>query len=172
MKRSDINPWEWSKAFGFSQAVQVSEHEQVLFCSGQTAVGPDGAPPTTSDMGEQVTTVLANLRTVLEGAGMGFADIIRLTLYATDVDALFAAAGSMGEALAPNLPAMTVIGVSRLAFPELLVEIEATAAHVAATGPQDRSCSTERMLPAGSVNQAMYGPPPRKMPLSSVSMPS
>jgi enamine deaminase RidA (YjgF/YER057c/UK114 family) len=59
---------------------------------------------------------------------MELADIVRLTLYTTDVDALFAAYASVGEALAPNLPAMTVIGVSRLAFPELKVEIEATAA--------------------------------------------
>jgi enamine deaminase RidA (YjgF/YER057c/UK114 family) len=100
----------------------------VLFCSGQTATGPDGAPPSTGDMGEQVATAMANLRTVLEGAEMDLADIVRLTLYTTDVDALFAVYGSVSEALAPNLPAMTVIGVSRLAFPELKVEIEATAA--------------------------------------------
>ena len=128
MNRLDVNPWEWSKAFGFSQAVQVSEHSRVLFCSGQTAIGPDGAPPATDDMGEQVSTAMANLRTVLAGAEMELADIVRLTLYTTDVDALFAVYGSVGEALAPNLPAMTVIGVTRLAFPELKVEIEATAA--------------------------------------------
>ena len=66
MKRSDINPWEWSKAFGYSQAVQTSDYKQVLFCSGQTATGPDGAPPTTSDMTEQVATAFANLCSVLE----------------------------------------------------------------------------------------------------------
>jgi enamine deaminase RidA (YjgF/YER057c/UK114 family) len=128
VKRSDVNPWEWSKAFGFSQAVQVSEHTRVLFCSGQTAIGPDGAPPATGDMAEQVMAAMANLRTVLEAADMELADIVRLTLFTTDVDGLFAAYGSVGEALAPNLPAMTVIGVSRLAFPELKLEIEATAA--------------------------------------------
>jgi enamine deaminase RidA (YjgF/YER057c/UK114 family) len=128
VKRSDINPWEWSKGFGFSQAVQVSEPQRVVFCSGQTATGPDGSPPVTGDMGEQLAIAMANLRTVLEGAEMDLADIVRLTLYTTDVDALFAAYGSMSEALAPNLPAMTVIGVSRLAFPELKLEIEATAA--------------------------------------------
>jgi enamine deaminase RidA (YjgF/YER057c/UK114 family) len=128
MKRSDVNPWEWSKAFGFSQAVLVSESAQVLYCSGQTAVGPDGAPPSTSDMGEQVTAALTNLRSVLEGAGMGFADIVRLNFYTTDVDALLAAYGAVGEVLGTNLPAMTVIGANRLAFPELKVEIEATAA--------------------------------------------
>lgn len=128
MKRSDINPWEWSKAFGYSQAVQTSDYRQVLFCSGQTATGPDGAPPTTSDMTEQVATAFANLSSVLGSADMKMADIVRLTVYTTDVDALLAAYGSVSEALAPNLPAMTLIGVSRLAYPELKVEIEATAA--------------------------------------------
>ena len=58
---------------------------------------------------------------------MTIADVVRLTVYTTDVDALLAGYGSAAEALAPNLPAMTLIGVSRLAFPELKVEIEATA---------------------------------------------
>lgn len=127
MERTDVNPWEWSKAFGFSQAVQVSGSERVLFCSGQTATGPDGSPPTTADMGEQVTIALANLRTVLEASDMTIADVVRLTVYTTDVDALLADYGAAAEALAPNLPAMTLIGVARLAFPELKVELEATA---------------------------------------------
>jgi enamine deaminase RidA (YjgF/YER057c/UK114 family) len=79
-------------------------------------------------MTEQVAIAFANLRAVLDGAGMEMADIVRLTVYTTDVDALLPAYGSVGEALAPNLPAMTLIGVTRLAYPELKVEIEATAA--------------------------------------------
>jgi enamine deaminase RidA (YjgF/YER057c/UK114 family) len=71
---------------------------------------------------------MANLRTVLQAADMTIADVVRLTVYTTDVDALLAAYGSLAEALAPNLPSMTLVGVSRLAFPELKVEIEATAA--------------------------------------------
>jgi enamine deaminase RidA (YjgF/YER057c/UK114 family) len=79
-------------------------------------------------MTEQVATAFANLSSVLGSADMKIADIVRLTVYTTDVDALLAAYGSVSEALAPNLPAMTLIGVSRLADPELKVEIEATAA--------------------------------------------
>jgi enamine deaminase RidA (YjgF/YER057c/UK114 family) len=78
-------------------------------------------------MGEQVATAFANLQSVLKSAGMTTADIVRLTVYTTDVDALLATYGSVTEALAPNIPAMTLIGVTRLAFPELKVEIEATA---------------------------------------------
>jgi enamine deaminase RidA (YjgF/YER057c/UK114 family) len=59
---------------------------------------------------------------------MGFADIVRLNFSTTDVDARLAVYGAVGEVLGTNLPAMTVIGANRLAFPELMVEIEATAA--------------------------------------------
>jgi hypothetical protein len=54
MERTDVNPWEWSKAFGFSQAVDLSGASNVLLCSGQSATGDDGSPPTTSDMAEQI----------------------------------------------------------------------------------------------------------------------
>ena len=128
MERTNVNPWEWSKAFGFSQAVDIEGHQRVVFCSGQTAIGPDGSPPTTSDMAEQITIALDNLGAVLAGAGMTMADIVKLKVYTTDVDELLAAYGGVAELMGGNLAAMTLIGVSRLAYPELKVEIEATAA--------------------------------------------
>lgn len=128
MERTDVNPWEWSKAFGFSQAVDLRGVSQLLVCAGQTAAGDDGAPPTTSDMGEQVEHALRNLTTVLGAAGMSMADVVRLTIYTTDVDELLGTFSTAAQFLEGNLPAMTLIGVTRLAFPELKVEIEATAA--------------------------------------------
>jgi enamine deaminase RidA (YjgF/YER057c/UK114 family) len=128
VQRQDVNPWEWSKAFGFSQAVDLSGAEHVLVCAGQTAVGDDGAPPKTTDMGEQVRIATENLGTVLHAANMDFSDVVKLTVYTTDVDAFLGASGASAEALGANLPAMTLIGVARLAFPELKVEIEAIAA--------------------------------------------
>ena len=123
-----MNPWEWSKAFGFSQAVDVSGASRVLLCSGQTAIADDGSPPTTSDMAKQMEVALSNLTTVLGAAGMTMADVVKLTVYTTDVDELMTAYGSATEMLSGNIPAMTLIGVARLAYPELKVEIEATAA--------------------------------------------
>jgi enamine deaminase RidA (YjgF/YER057c/UK114 family) len=128
VERNDVNPWEWSKAFGFSQAVRLTDASQVLLCSGQTATGADGAPPTTAVMAEQVQMALANLTTVLDAAGMTMADVIKMTIYTTDVEELLGAFATASEFLGANLPAMTLIGVIRLAFPELKVEIEATAA--------------------------------------------
>ena len=129
MERTDINPWEWSKAFGFSQAVDLSGASHIVLCSGQTATGDDGSPPATADMGEQVERALNNLTTVLGAAGMTMANVVKLTIYTTDVDELLAVYGSATEFLGDNLPAITLIGVTRLAFPELKVEIEATAAN-------------------------------------------
>ena len=128
MQRQDVNPWEWSKAFGFSQAVDLSGAEHVLICSGQTAINDDGSPPKTSDMGEQVGIAIENLGTVLAASKMDLSNVVKLTIYTTDVDAFLAASGVSAEALGSNLPAMTLIGVARLAFPELKVEIEAIAA--------------------------------------------
>ena len=127
MNRSDVNPWEWSKGFGFSQAVKLEGAQTVLLCSGQTSVGDDGVP-TGGEMADQVKTALANLSKVLDEAGMATSDIVKLTIYTTDVDQLLAAYGSISELVGGNLPAATLIGVTRLAFPELKVEIEATAA--------------------------------------------
>jgi enamine deaminase RidA (YjgF/YER057c/UK114 family) len=128
MQRDDINPWEWSKALGFSQGVSLSGATRVVVCSGQTAAGSDGSPPTTDDMQEQLRAALANLATVLDGAEMSPADVVKITVYTTDVDAVLAAWGALRETFGTNRPASTLVGVARLAFPALKVEIEAIAA--------------------------------------------
>jgi enamine deaminase RidA (YjgF/YER057c/UK114 family) len=71
-----------------------------------------------------------NLATVLEAAGFSLADVVKLTIYTTDVDTYLQSHGFVAGRSKHNgrSPAMTLIGVSRLAFPELLVEIEAIAA--------------------------------------------
>ena len=122
-----MNPWEWSKGFGFSQAVEVTSPQRVLVCSGQTAIGPDGTPPMTADVRAQVEAALDNLRTVLEAAGMAMTDVVRLTVYTTDMDGYLRANEALQRVFRPTLPAMTLIGVTRLAYPQLKVEIEATA---------------------------------------------
>jgi enamine deaminase RidA (YjgF/YER057c/UK114 family) len=129
MTRQDINPWEWSKAFGFSQAVKVTDHRELLVCSGQTAMGPDGSLPASTDMGDQVRAALENVLVVLSAGGMTPADIVKSTIYTTDVDACVGVLGhTVQEVIGSILPASTLLGVARLAFPELLVEIEVFAA--------------------------------------------
>jgi enamine deaminase RidA (YjgF/YER057c/UK114 family) len=124
-----INPWSWQDAFGFSQAIEFKGHERVLMCAGQTSVDASGVPQHEGDMAKQVSTALDNLETVLQTAGMTLANVVRLNFYTTDVEALLANFGTIGQRLgaASVQPASTLLGVARLAFPQLMIEIEATA---------------------------------------------
>jgi enamine deaminase RidA (YjgF/YER057c/UK114 family) len=130
METRIINPWTWQDQFGFVQANALSEIEQVLICSGQIALNAEGQPIHAGDMRGQVTAAMDNLETVLRTADLNLADVVKLTIYTTDVDAYFEAIDIVirRTSAAGCQPAMTLLGISRLAFPELLVEIEAIAA--------------------------------------------
>lgn len=130
MNRTPVNPWPWSLPLGYNQAELVTGARRHLTCAGQTAADATGAPQHPGDMRAQLALALDNLAQVLAAAGMGFADITRLTVFTTDVDACMTAFDLLGARLgaAGASPPMTLLGVSRLALPELLVEIEATAA--------------------------------------------
>jgi enamine deaminase RidA (YjgF/YER057c/UK114 family) len=129
VERRAINPWTWQDQYGFVQAHEVTGAERVLYCAGQTSVDADGAPLHEGDMAAQIDQALDNVEAVLREAGFALADVVRLNYYVTDVDAFVGA----GHAHAARLeqggcrPASTLLGVARLAFPSLLVEIEATA---------------------------------------------
>jgi enamine deaminase RidA (YjgF/YER057c/UK114 family) len=129
VQREAVNPWTWSQQFGFSQAELVEGHQRTLFCAGQSSVDADGAGQHPGDMAAQLALTLDNLETVLASGGMTLSDVVRLTIYTTDVDGILPHYGILAGRLAAAsvLPAATLLGVTRLAFPELLVEIEATA---------------------------------------------
>jgi enamine deaminase RidA (YjgF/YER057c/UK114 family) len=130
MQTQSVNPWTWQEAFGYSQANLIGEVQQVLLCSGQLSIDASGNLTGAGDMEAQVSAAMDNLATVLESASFSLADVVKLTIYTTDVDAYLQSHGIVTERARHNgrSPAMTLIGVSRLAFPELLVEIEAIAA--------------------------------------------
>jgi enamine deaminase RidA (YjgF/YER057c/UK114 family) len=129
MERTAVNPWQWSMNFGFNQGELVDGANRVLFCSGQTSVDADGAPQHPGDMRAQLSLALDNLEAVLRDGGMGLGNVVRLNFYTTDVDAYLASSAVLRERLgaAGAMPAGTLLGVARLAFPELMVEIEGTA---------------------------------------------
>jgi enamine deaminase RidA (YjgF/YER057c/UK114 family) len=129
MEKQSINPWSWQDRFGFVQANKVTGAEQVLYCGGQTSVDEDGNPVNVGQMLEQSLQAIDNLETVLREAGFELADVVQVTTYVTDVDAYLHAAPAVGARLgqAGVKRAASLIGVSRLALPELLVEIHATA---------------------------------------------
>jgi enamine deaminase RidA (YjgF/YER057c/UK114 family) len=127
--RRIVNPWTWQDAFGFVQANDVGPGGRTVFCAGQASVGGAGRPRHAGDLGAQAALALDNLEAVLQQAGGGLHDIVRLNYYTTDVQRLLAAWGMLAERLAAAgcRPASTVLGVQGLAYPELMVELEATA---------------------------------------------
>lgn len=129
MESRVINPWTWQDRFGFVQAKEVTGAGRTLYCSGQTSVDEQGQPLHQGQMEAQAIQALDNLETVIREAGFELSDIARLNLYVTDVDAYLEAAPALGARLAQSgvRQATTLLGVARLALPELLIEIEATA---------------------------------------------
>jgi enamine deaminase RidA (YjgF/YER057c/UK114 family) len=129
MEREIVNPWTWQDQFGFVQANAVSGAERVIYCSGQTSVDADGNPLHVAQMGAQIAQAFDNLETVLSQAGAKLSDVVRLNYYTTDVDEFITASEAVGGRLAEAgcRPTSTLLGVVRLAFPELLVEVEAIA---------------------------------------------
>ena len=129
MQRSIHNPWTWQDEFGYVQANEVSSATSTLYCAGQTSVNADGEPLHLDNMAEQIQTALDNLETVLSTAGFNLADIMRLNVFVTDMDAFFGGYEPFAKRLADAgcKYAGTLLEVRRLAVPGLLVELEATA---------------------------------------------
>lgn len=136
MKRTSINPSQWGLNFQLSQAELVEGADKILFVSGQVSIkdDPDAEMGMTvehpNDLAGQMTAALGNIDKVLEEAGMTRADITHVRFYTTDVDALMANYGQYAEwiAQAGIKPANTLLGVARLAMPEMVIEIEISAA--------------------------------------------
>ncbi len=129
MERSSTNPWSWSEALGYEQGVVVDGPARTLYAAGQTAMSPEGVPQHDGDMAAQLALSLDNLESVLACADMTLADVVRLNVYATDVDQLLQHYGVLAGRLAAAgaSTSSTMLGVTRLAVPTLLVELEATA---------------------------------------------
>jgi enamine deaminase RidA (YjgF/YER057c/UK114 family) len=130
MERRIVNPWTWQDQYGFVHANEVTGAQRVLYCAGQVSSDANGATLHAGDMRGQTAQALDNLSTVLEQAGFALSDVVRLNYYTTDFDRFLAEAGEvLGTRFAEAgcRPASTLLGVARLAYPDLLVEIEATA---------------------------------------------
>jgi enamine deaminase RidA (YjgF/YER057c/UK114 family) len=129
MQRSSINPVSWSINLGFDQAELIEGHQRLLVCSGQDAVDADANAQHPGDMGRQLEMSLDNLEEVLGAADMTLANVVRLDVYTTDFDELVKhwglLAGRFGNA--DGRFATSLLGVTRLFTPQLLVLLEATA---------------------------------------------
>jgi len=123
------DPWDWQAGFGFSHGVETTEVGRVIEVSGQCATAADGSPLHLGDMRAQIGTAVGNIEEVLVAAGLGLGSVTRIRVYTTDMDETLA---NWDAVIGPfnaagSRPASTLVGVTRLFSPDLLVEIDATA---------------------------------------------
>ena len=119
---SSNSPYE--PLIGFSRAVRVGD---TVYVSGTVAWGPDGQLVGQGDVYLQAKQTIANIQAALQEAGATLKDVVRTRIYLTDISRWEEAARAHREAFADVRPAASMIEVSRLADPEMLVEIEAIA---------------------------------------------
>jgi enamine deaminase RidA (YjgF/YER057c/UK114 family) len=127
--RTAINPSTWSTNLGFDQGQLIEGHRRELLCSGQDAVDSEGSPQHPGDMAAQLDLALDNLEAVLSGADMKLANVVRLNAYATDMDELLKNWGTVTNRFggSDDRFVTSLVGVSQLPAPGLMVLLEATA---------------------------------------------
>src|SRR5207249_2470892 len=94
-----LDPWTWQDTWGYVQANAITGARRVLVCAGQFATDGDGHLVHGGDMRSQIGQTLDNLETVLQAAGFGLGDVVRLNYYTTDVDACIEAMAEFGGRL-------------------------------------------------------------------------
>lgn len=115
---------EWESIVGYSRALRRGPHVHV---SGTTATDKDGEIVGVGDPARQMRKALANVESALERAGATLSDVIRTRIYVTDIDQWEEIGRVHGEVFAEIRPASSMVEVSRLVDPEMLVEVEAVA---------------------------------------------
>ena len=114
----------WEPVMGYCRAVRAG---QIVAVSGSAAVGEDGKLVGEGDMYEQSRQCIRVLSKALEDAGCNLEDVIRTRTYVTDIEQWEAVARAHSDVFGASPPAATMVEVTRLIDPAMLVEIEADA---------------------------------------------
>ena len=123
--RIKIDPgYKWDDNMPMSQGIQIGN---TLYTAGQVSLDSDGNVVGEGDMRAQTRQVMENLKKILESAGFSFDDVVKVGVYVTDISRIREVQEVRAEYFTDPPPASTGLAISALAFPGLLVEIEAIA---------------------------------------------
>jgi enamine deaminase RidA (YjgF/YER057c/UK114 family) len=125
LKRTNISTGvKWESIVGYSRAVRVGPF---VYVTGTTATGRNGEIVGVDDMYAQAKQTIANVVVALTKAGARVEDVVRTRIYVTDIARWEDAGRAHREAFGHVMPATTMVEVSKLIDPRMLVEIEADA---------------------------------------------
>lgn len=125
VKRYDVDGVR-SPGGRYSHVGEIGPNARLFHLAGQTGTAPDGSIG--DGIEEQAALVYQNITAILKECGMGLENLVKLTIYLTDADYIDAWRAAQQAALGDVVPASTLLIISRLARPGLLVEVEAIAA--------------------------------------------